>query len=106
MRSFRTFTDVEESYLREHPEEIDSYIATLFEEHERDGDTGALLSSLRTVGRVKGMTKIAEEAGMTRKGVQKALSNEGNPTFANVNAIMHAMGYRLIPQKIQSQDKS
>jgi DNA-binding phage protein len=37
---------------------------------------------------------------MSRKGVQKALSEAGNPEFASVNSIIHAMGYRLAPQKI------
>lgn len=101
MRSYRTFTDVEESYFREHPEEIDDYITILFEEYAKDGDTGALLSSLRVISRVKGLTRIAEEAGMSRKGVQKVLSEDGNPEFASINSILHAMGYRLMPQRIE-----
>jgi DNA-binding phage protein len=32
--------------------------------------------------------------------LQKALSENGNPQFGSVNAIMHAMGYRLTPQKL------
>jgi DNA-binding phage protein len=32
--------------------------------------------------------------------VQKALPENGNPQFGSVNAIMRAMGYRLIPQKL------
>lgn len=102
MRDYRTFTDVEESYFREHPEEMDDYITIIFEEYAKDGDTGALLSSLRVLSRVKGVTKIAEQAGMSRKGVQKALSEDGNPEFASVNSIIHAMGYRLTAQKIEA----
>jgi probable addiction module antidote protein len=102
MRNYRTFTDVEESYFREHPEEIDDYIDILFEEYAKDGDTGALLSSLRVLGRVKGLTKLAEDAGMSRKGLQKALSEGGNPEFASVNAILHAMGYKLTAKKLDA----
>jgi probable addiction module antidote protein len=101
MKNYREFIDVEESYFRDHPEEIDDYIILIFEEYAQDGDTGALLSSLRVLSRVKGVTKIAAEAGLSRKGVQKALSENGNPEFASVNAIMHAMGYRLLPQKLK-----
>jgi probable addiction module antidote protein len=100
MRTYRTFGEVEEEYLRDHPEEIDDYITIIFEEYARDNDTGALLSSLRRISRVKGVTATAEAAGMTRKGLQKALSEEGNPKFESVNAILHAMGYRLAPQKL------
>jgi DNA-binding phage protein len=37
---------------------------------------------------------------MTRRGLQKALSSNGNPRLENVNSIMKALGYCLMPQKI------
>lgn len=67
MKKYRSFTDVEESYFRDHPEEMDEYINLIFEEYAKDGDTGALLSSLRVLSRVKGVTKIAKETGLSRK---------------------------------------
>ena len=100
-RKLRTFDQVEEEYYREHPDEIESYLKVSFEEYAKDGATSALLSSLRMVARVKGISMLAEETGMTRNGVQKALSEDGNPGFENINAIMQAMGYRLIPEKIE-----
>jgi len=100
MKNYRTFNYVEESYFRDHPEEIDDYINLIFEAYAEDGNTGALLSSLRVLSRVKGVSKIAEESGLSRKGVQKALSENGNPALSSINAIMHAMGYRLTPQKL------
>ncbi len=101
MRNYRTLSKITEEYLRNHPEEVDSFVSVLFEEYAQNGDTAALLSSLRVVGRVKGISLIAENSGLSRKGVQKALSEDGNPKFESVNAIMHAMGYRLAPQKLQ-----
>lgn len=100
MSNYRTIGEVEEEYLRNHPEEVDDYIAVLFNEYSESGDTAALLSSLRVVSRVKGVSHIAEVSGLSRKGVQKALSENGNPQFGSVNAIMQAMGYRLTPQKL------
>jgi probable addiction module antidote protein len=97
---YRTFREVEEEYLRNHPEEIDDYITLLFEEYSESGDATALFTSLRLIGRIKGVTAIAEAAGLSRKGVQKALSENGNPQFGSVSAIMNAMGYRLTAQKI------
>lgn len=102
MKNYRTFNEVEESYFRDHPEEVDDYINLIFEEYAVDGNTGALLSSLRVLSRVKGVSKIAEESGLSRKGVQKALSENGNPALSSINAIMHAMGYRLTPQKLNA----
>lgn len=102
MRKYRSFNKVEEDYLRDHPEEMDDYVAVLFEEYAKDGDTAALLSSLRVVSRVKGVSQIAEDSGLSRKGVQKVLSEDGNPKFESISAIMHAMGYRLMPQRLDN----
>jgi probable addiction module antidote protein len=99
MTTHPTISEVEETYLRDHPDELDDYITVLFEEYSESGDTAALLASLRIVSRVKGVGKIAEDSGLSRKGVQKALSENGNPQFGSVNAILHAMGYRLMPQR-------
>ena len=100
MSTYRTIGEVEEQYLRDHPEEVDDYITVLFDEYAESGDTAALLSPLRVVSRIKGVSRVAEVSGLSRKGVQKALSENGNPQFSSVNAIMHAMGYRLTPQKL------
>lgn len=58
-------------------------------------------SSLRMVARVKGISTLAEETGMTRNGVQKALSEDGNPRFENINALMQAMDYSLIAEQLE-----
>jgi probable addiction module antidote protein len=100
MKKYRTFDEVKEEYFRKHPEEIDDYITIIFEEYAKDGDTKALLSSLRTVSRVKGITAIAQESGISRNGIQKALSVDGNPQFGSINSILHAMGYSLMPQRL------
>lgn len=100
MIHYRTLGEVTEDYLSKCPEEIDDYIMVLFDEYAKRGDAAALLSSLWSVSRVKGVSQIAEVAGLSRKGLQKALSENGNPQFSSVNAILHAMGYRLTPQKL------
>jgi DNA-binding phage protein len=43
---------------------------------------------------------MAEKTGMTRQGIQKALSGDGNSRLASVTSIMKAMGYYLAPQKL------
>jgi probable addiction module antidote protein len=100
MSNYRTIREVEEEYLRNHPEELDEYLTVLFDEYAQNSDTSALLASLRIVGRVKGLSHLAEVSGLSRQGLQKALSENGNPQFESVNAILHAMGYRLTPQKL------
>ncbi|GJL61164.1 MAG: hypothetical protein NPIRA03_40210 [Nitrospirales bacterium] len=80
-RKLRTFDQVEEEYYREQPDEIEGYLKVCFEEYAKDGATSALLSSLRMVSGVKGISTLAEETGMTRNGAQKAKSEAGNPRF-------------------------
>lgn len=99
MRNFRTLDEIEEDYFRQHPDEIDEYIEIIFDEFSQDQNMGALLASLRSITRVKGVAATAEAAGMTRKGLQKALSESGNPNFRNMNAILKALGYKLTPEK-------
>lgn len=100
MRNYRTISEIEEEYLRQHPEELDDYMTVLFDEYAESNDTAQLMASLRIVSRIKGISQIAKTTGMSRSGLQKALSEQGNPEFSSVNAIMHAMGYRLSPQKL------
>jgi probable addiction module antidote protein len=100
MRKFRTLDNIEEEYFRKHPREIDTYIAEIFDDYSRDGDSAALLASLRVIAKLKGISALAEQTGMTRQGLQKALSSKGNPRLDNINSIMHAMGYRLMPKKL------
>lgn len=100
-RIYRTIDQIDEEYYRAHPEEIDSYLTTVFEEYAKDGCTPAMLSSLRMIARVKGISALAKESGLTRNGIQKALSEQAKPGFDTINAIMNAMGYHLTPQKIE-----
>ena len=103
MTNYRTFDEVSEEYFGEHPEEIDLFLSEIFEAYAEDEDSGALLSQLRIVARAKGISALANEIGITRQGLQKALSEKGNPRLGNINALMKAMGYWLAPVRMDSQ---
>ena len=102
MTEYRTLDQISIEYFSEHPEEIDDFISEIFAEYSKDGDSATLLSALRVIARVKGLSKMAEEIGMTRQGLQKALSAKGNPRLDNINAIMRAMGYQLMPHPLEA----
>ncbi len=101
MATYTTFDDTVINYFKDHPEEIDDFVTEIFEDYAEDGETAVLLSSLRIVARVKGISNIAEQANMSRQGVQKALSANGNPRLESFMAIVRAMGYQLMVEKIQ-----
>lgn len=66
----------------------------------KDGTPEDLLNAIKTVARAKGMTKTAKEAGITRDGLYKALSPDGNPAFSTVWNILRSLGYTLTPTPI------
>jgi len=102
MSEYRTFHEVTAEYFTNNPDEIESFIDVLFEDYAEHGDAAVVLSALRVIARVKGITVTADEAGMTRQGLQKALSAQGNPRMDTINAILHALGYRLAVQKLET----
>ncbi|MFN8491747.1 MAG: addiction module antidote protein [Caldilineaceae bacterium] len=101
MSNYRTLEEVSVEYFTQHPEEIEAFLQEIFADYAQDGDSVALLSALRIIARMRGISTLAEEVGMTRQGLQKALSANGNPRLDNVNAIMRALGYQLLPQRIE-----
>lgn len=44
------------------------------------------------------MTRLAKATGMTRAGLYKALSKDGNPSFDTIVKTMRVLGVRLVPQ--------
>ena len=101
MSNYRTLEEVSVEYFTQHPDEIEAFLNEIFAEYAQDGDSAALLSALRIIARVKGISNLAEKVGMTRQGLQKALSANGNPRLYNVNAIMRVMGYQLLPHRLE-----
>ncbi len=100
MAKHRTLDEITIAYFTQHPDEIDDFLAEVFADYAQDNDSAVLLSALRIIARVKGVTSIAESVGMTRQGLQKALSAKGNPRLDNINAIVHALGYQLVPHRL------
>jgi probable addiction module antidote protein len=78
------------AYLRS-----DADIARYLEAAFEDGDPNLMAVALGDVARAKGMTQIARAAGLGRESLYKALSKEGNPEFATVLKVMHALGLKL-----------
>lgn len=58
-------------------------------------DASLVAAALGDIARAKGMTEIAREAGLGRESLYKALSPEGNPEFATVLKVVHALGLKL-----------
>ena len=74
-------------------EDMVAYIDACLEEA---GDDAAFIAhALGVVARAKGMTQLAKDTGLGRESLYKALSGEGNPSFATILKVMHALGVKL-----------
>ncbi|MFN3314092.1 MAG: addiction module antidote protein [Hyphomonas sp.] len=54
-----------------------------------------LKAVLRGIAESEGMTALAERAGITRAGLYRALSDEGDPKLSTLTAVLDALGLRL-----------
>ena len=72
-------------------EDVVAYLEAALDE----GDPALIAAALGDIARAKGMTNVAADAGLGRESLYKALSPGGNPEFATVLKVMHALGLRL-----------
>lgn len=59
------------------------------------GDAGYIAHALGILARAQGMTKVAAEAGVTREGLYKSLSADGDPRLSTILGVTKALGLRL-----------
>jgi probable addiction module antidote protein len=75
------------------PDEMAAYLEACIA--ESDGDTSFVVKALGDIARAKGMTHIAEETGLGRESLYKALSEEGNPQFDTIVKVARALGLEI-----------
>jgi probable addiction module antidote protein len=60
-----------------------------------ENNTKFLFDIINALARAEGMTQIAKELGVTREGLYKSLSPNGNPSFETVFKLIDILGFRL-----------
>jgi len=90
-RTTTTRYDVAE-HLRT-PEEMAAYLEASLE--EAHGDAAFIAKALGDIARAKGMSQVAEDAGLSRESLYKALSGERNPDFTTILKVIGALGLKL-----------
>jgi len=78
------------------PEAVEEYLTDAFESE----DPALISHALGIVARAQGMTQLAEQTGLTRQALYKALSSEGNPEFSTIIKVAHALGFTLRPARV------
>jgi probable addiction module antidote protein len=68
---------------------------------EAGSDAAFLTKALGNIARAKGMSQLSRDTGLGRESLYKALSGEGNPSFATILKVTNALGIRLHAQAAQ-----
>ncbi|MDR2092739.1 MAG: putative addiction module antidote protein [Azoarcus sp.] len=72
-------------------EDIQEY----FRQVMADGDADEIVDALGVIARARGMTRIAEETGLGRESLYKALSPGALPRFDTILKVTRALGLKL-----------
>jgi probable addiction module antidote protein len=60
-----------------------------------ENDPAFISTVLGDIARAKGMTLMAEQTGLARSSLYKALSPNGNPEFSTILKVINALGLKL-----------
>ncbi|PKP44262.1 MAG: putative addiction module antidote protein [Bacteroidetes bacterium HGW-Bacteroidetes-12] len=72
-------------------EMIAEYLNVVLEE----GDDTEIVTAIGHIAKAIGMTKIAEETGMSRPSLYKALSEGAKPQFSTIMKVLKAVGGQI-----------
>ena len=72
-------------------EMIAEYLNAVLEE----GDDTEIVTAIGHIAKAIGMSKIAEETGMSRTSLYKALSEGAKPQFSTIMKVLKAVGGRI-----------
>ncbi|MCQ8117973.1 addiction module antidote protein [Methylomonas rosea] len=75
---------------------IAEYLTVVLEED----DSAALAHALGSIARARGMTEIANAAGISREALYKALRADAQPRFETIAKVCKALGVKLTVQTI------
>lgn len=75
------------------PEDAALYLEAALEEA---GDDPAFIAhALGVIVRSGNLSALARETGLSREGLYKALSEDGNPSFATIMKVAKALGLKI-----------
>ena len=75
--------------------ENEEYISEYLNAASESGDISEITRALGDVARARNMTDLAEKMGISRQGLYKTLSENGNPEFATIQKLITALGLQM-----------
>jgi probable addiction module antidote protein len=79
-------------YLRT-PADAAAYLEAVLE--DAGDDPTVIARALGAIARSRNLSELARKTGMSREGLYKALAGDGNPSFATISKVAHALGLRI-----------
>lgn len=70
---------------------IEEYLNTVLEE----GNTEDLIVAIGHIAKAKGMSEVANESGLSRPSLYKALTKGSKPQFETIHKVIRALGGNL-----------
>jgi probable addiction module antidote protein len=74
-------------------EDMAGYLDACIE--EAGDDAAYIAAALGDIARARGMAQLAKDTGISREGLYKALSSDGNPSLGTVLKVLKALGLKL-----------
>jgi len=100
LREDRDMTTSEEQFTRydtadylTNDDRVSAYLEAVLE--EAGDDPSLIAQALGAVARARNISQLARDTGLTREGLYKALSPDGNPSFATILKVAKALGLRV-----------
>jgi probable addiction module antidote protein len=84
-------TDFDPAAYIDDDEAIAAYLSDDFETQ----DVAFISDAIGVVARAKGMKQIAQEAGVSRESLYRALSSAGNPELGTVLKVLASMNIKI-----------
>lgn len=97
-RTKETFSRFDAADYLTNDEDMVAYLEACME--EAGDDPAFIAAALGDIARARGMMQLAKDTGLTREGLYKALSAEGNPSLGTVLKVMRALGLALTPRLV------
>ena len=86
-----TFSRYDTANYLQDEQDIQAYLEVALE----DGDPSMIAVALGNIARSRNISQLARDTNMSRDGIYKALSGQGNPSFSTISKLAGALGYQI-----------
>jgi probable addiction module antidote protein len=74
-------------------EDINAYFEACLDDDPGDGSL--IRAALGDIAKARNMSRLAKDIGLSREGLYRALSADGNPEFTTIMKVIKGLGLRL-----------